>query len=95
MKNEGKFHYESVRDAETLKPFLKALSEAFAAGEVRLSMRDEEIVLRPEGLINFVVEAKSKDGRCKLNVKFAWREGASETEEPGDSLTIGSLADPA
>jgi len=87
VEKESRFKYESVQDAATLRRYLEAITEGIAAGEIRLSSRDGEVILHPEGLIGFLVEARSAGGRMKLHLKFSWREGA-ETDEGEDALTI-------
>ena len=85
---EGKFTYESVQDAKTLEQYLRALTEGFAQGRMRFSRKDLELELHPSGLIGFVVEAKAKEGRMKLNLKFSWRENVETREQENDVFTI-------
>jgi len=84
---EGKFSYESVQDANSLVEYLQALTEGFAKGTMRFSRKDLELALSPQGLIGFAVEAKGKDGRMKLALKFTWREDV-ETKETGDDTLV-------
>lgn len=87
MEKETRFKYESVQDADTLKRYLEAVTAGFAAGELRFSSREGEVVLHPGGMIGFLVEAKSMSGRMKLHLKLSWREDGGEDE--GDAgLTI-------
>ncbi len=91
MVHKGKFSYESLQDSQALLTYLKALVQGFESGAMRFSVKEDEIVLHPSGLIHFAVEAKAKRGRMKLALKFAWREGE---DEPGTSADILTL-DPA
>ncbi|MFZ5426610.1 MAG: amphi-Trp domain-containing protein [Thermodesulfobacteriota bacterium] len=86
--NEGKFSYESVQDAKTLVEYLRALTDGFEKGTMRFSRKDMELALSPKGLIGFAVEAKAKDGRMKLALKFAWREAVEEKEPESDTFVI-------
>ena len=86
--HEGKFSYESAQDAQTLAEYLRALTQGFESGSMRFSRKDLELVLSPKGLIGFAVEAKGKDGRMKLTLKFPWREGVSGKEPRRDPLEI-------
>ncbi len=88
MAQKGKFSYESLQDSQTLLTYLRALVKGFESGTMRFSVKDEEIVLHPSGLIHFGVEAKAKRGRMKLALKFAWREGEDEPGEGTDILTV-------
>jgi amphi-Trp domain-containing protein len=87
---EGKFFYESVQDAKTLVEYLRALTDGFEKGEMRFSRKDLDIMLSPKGLIGFSVEAKAKEGRMKLALKFAWREAVADAEKEKDGLAITS-----
>jgi len=85
---EGKFSFESVQDVQTLVDYLKALTDGFEKGQMRFSRNDLDMVLSPMGLIGFAVEAKAKDGRMKLALKFAWREAVEESGSDADQLVI-------
>lgn len=86
--SEGKFSYEAVEDAASLVKYLQALTDGFASGSMRFSRKDLDMVLTPKGLIGFAVEAKGKDGRMKLALKFAWRESVEAKEPKDDTLSI-------
>lgn len=85
---EGKFAYESVQDVETLVGYLRALTDGFEKGKMRFSRKDLDLVLSPRGLIGFAVEAKGKEGRMKLALKFAWRESVPEAQREDDAMVI-------
>ncbi len=85
---EGKFTYESVQDAETLAGYLRALTEGFEKGAMRFTRQDLDLELKPKGLISFAVEAKGREGRMKLNLKFAWRESPQSRTPEEDVLEI-------
>jgi len=78
--HEGKFTHESVQDTASLAEYLEALAKGFANEEMRFSRKDLEMLLHPKGLVTFMLEAKSKQGRMKLSLKFSWRE-RSESDE--------------
>lgn len=93
MEKETRFKYESVQDAETLKRYLEAVTAGFAAGELRFASREGEVVLHPEGMIGFLVEAKSMGGRMKLHLKFSWREdGGEDQDNTGLTIAPGDAA---
>lgn len=86
--HEGKFSYESVQDVQSLTEYLRALIRGFESGTMRFSRKDMELAMSPKGLIGFAVEAKGKDGRMKLALKFSWREDVSGKEPRRDALEI-------
>ena len=85
---EGKFNHESVQDAAALAVYLEALAKGFKNGDMRFTRQDLDMHLKPKGLIGFSLEAKSKQGRMKLNLKFSWREADSEEPELDGPLQI-------
>jgi amphi-Trp domain-containing protein len=85
---EGKFLYDSVQDAKTLAKYLRAIQEGFEAGRICLSRKDLALTLSPAGLIGFAVEAKAKEGRMKLTLKFSWRESEDDEGPAPDDLDI-------
>ena len=85
---EGKFNYESVQDVRSLVEYLRALADGFEKGSMRFARKDLELVLSPKGLVGFAVEAKARDGRMKLGLKFAWRESVEAKETEEDTLII-------
>ncbi|WP_459932391.1 amphi-Trp domain-containing protein [Fundidesulfovibrio butyratiphilus] len=86
--HEGKFTHESVQDAASLAGYLEALAKGFSNEEMRFSRDDLEMILHPKGLINFMLEAKSKQGRMKLSLKFSWRERPEHEEKQKGPLRI-------
>ncbi|WP_243311777.1 amphi-Trp domain-containing protein [Fundidesulfovibrio agrisoli] len=85
---EGKFTFESAQDVETLVGYLRAITDGFEAGSMRFTRKDLDLVLSPKGLVGFAVEAKGKEGRMKLTLKFHWRENVEAKEPEEDTLTI-------
>jgi amphi-Trp domain-containing protein len=85
---EGRFTYDSVQDARSLSKYLQALKEGFEAGHIAFSRTDQELTLSPSGLIGFSVEAKGKEGRMKLTLKFTWRESDDSLPKDLDALEI-------
>ncbi len=86
MSNDGSFKYESIQDTKSILEYIDALKQGFASGKLRVMVRDKELVLEPQGLIEFHLEVKRKGERNKLALKFTWKEG--EPEEPEDEPLI-------
>jgi amphi-Trp domain-containing protein len=87
-KSEKGFHHESLEDGSSISAYLKAVREGFAEGSLRLSDQNGEIVLEPNGLMNFEVNASSRRGRSKLTLTFSWREKPDKDPASGGSLKI-------
>jgi len=89
MTKEQKFRYESAQDPQSLAVYLTALAGGFQAGELRFSAKNARLTTRPTGLIGFVVEAKSKEGRHKVTLKFTWRDQDDQDDQDQGRLSIG------
>jgi len=85
---EGKFSYQSVQDAKSLAAYLRAMAEGIEQGRLFFERKDARFVMSPTGLVGFAVEAKAKEGRMKLAVKFAWRETVAEKEHDENPLVV-------
>ncbi len=85
---EGKFTYDSVQDTQSLAKYLQTLKEGFEAGRITFTRKDLDLTLSPSGLVGFFVEAKGKEGRMKLTLKFTWRESDDIQTKDVDALEI-------
>mgnify|MGYP000628051185 CR=1 FL=1 len=81
---EEKFVFDSLQDSDTIKQFLESLTEGFEKGNITLTSNGDEIYLRPEGMLNFMVKAKKKGNENKLSIKISWKEvSGPKDDEPG------------
>ena len=85
---EGKFTYDSLQDTQSLAKYLQTLKEGFEAGSITFTRKDLDLTLSPSGLVGFFVEAKGKEGRMKLTLKFTWRESDDIQTKDVDALEI-------
>ena len=74
MAAEEKFVFESLQDKNSIKDFLKSLTEGIEKGKVTLSTNGDEIELYPSGLLQFSVKAKRKGSDNKVNIKIGWKD---------------------
>ena len=87
MKKDNKeFKHESLQDPESITDYLAALTEGFQSGSLKFSDSDGDIVLRPNGLVHFEVDASEKRDRIRLSLRFSWKP----REEP-DNGSSGPL----
>ena len=73
------FHHRSLQDRESIVSYLEALKKGFDSRLLLFCAGDKELVLKPEGLLDFSVKAKRKDGESKITLRITWTE-----REPGD-----------
>jgi len=66
------FEFSSFAEPSIIAEYLESLARAIKEGSVRLSSGQDEICLMPEDAIELDIEAKKKEGKSKLTLKFAW-----------------------
>ncbi len=74
MGSDKEFRHESIQDRDSIIRYLTTFSEGFQKGEIEFRAGTDEIVIRPAGLIQMEVKAKSTERKSKLNIKFSWKE---------------------
>ena len=72
-QSKHSFRHESLQDADTIQDLLKALGKGIARGKLTFSDEDDEIVMRPEGLLNLKVTATEDEGRHRINIRVTWQ----------------------
>lgn len=86
MKEE--FVFDSLQDCETIRQFFASLEDGFASGRVSFNSHGEEIQLNPQGLLNFSVKAKRKEGESKISIKVTWKETKKVSELVNSTLNV-------
>jgi amphi-Trp domain-containing protein len=90
-QSERIFEHESLQDRESILAYLRALTEGFENGVLTLSDNTGEIILEPNGLVNFLVKASKKRSRVNLNLKISWNSvGDGAGDEPDPKLRISA-----
>jgi len=73
MKNgDNSFCHESLQDRETIVDILSSLQQGLSNGTLKFSDEDNEITLKPSGLLNLTVKASSDSGLNVLDVRISW-----------------------
>lgn len=85
----NEFKFESVQDNKSISEYLKVLTEGFENGELYFKNGNEQILLKPEGMLNLEVKAKQKDNKTKLSIKFSWKESENNSNKD-NKLIINS-----
>jgi amphi-Trp domain-containing protein len=75
----GEFEYESLQDTDSIVAYLETIAAGFRTGRLLFCWGDQEMVLRPGGLLDFEVKARSKDGRVKVDLQISWKERDEQT----------------
>ena len=74
MASDKEFQHESIQDRDTIIQYLNTFSQGFQKGEIEFRAGTDEIVIKPEGLIQMEVKAKNTGRKSKLTMKFSWKE---------------------
>ncbi|MBI4799134.1 MAG: amphi-Trp domain-containing protein [Desulfarculus sp.] len=79
--SEDNFKHISLQDSESIIKYLEALGLGFQQGALLFSAENQQLVLKPRGLIKLEVEAKRKNDQMKLSLKMRWSEDAPVLNE--------------
>jgi amphi-Trp domain-containing protein len=85
----SEFKHETLQDVDAISEYLKILTDGFENKELIFRNDREQILLKPDGMIELEVKAKKKDGKVKLAIKFNWKEREPGKDEE-EKLVINS-----
>ncbi len=71
-QNKKTFSHVSLQDAQSIQPILKAIEKGIAKGKMTFSDEEDEIILKPEGLLRFKLSASESETKHQLNIKISW-----------------------
>ncbi|MCU7835876.1 MAG: amphi-Trp domain-containing protein [gamma proteobacterium symbiont of Taylorina sp.] len=75
------FSHLSLQDAKSIQPILKSIIKGLSAGEMTFSDEEDEIKLKPEGLLRFKVSASESETKHQLNIKISWNIDDPELDD--------------
>lgn len=79
MKNgNNDFRHESLQDRETIADLLSSLQQGLNKGTLKFDDEDNEITLKPSGLLNLVIKASSSNELDVLDVRISWQRDQSK-----------------
>lgn len=86
---KSSFRHDSIQDAETIRDILKSVTDGLKAGKLTFSDDGDEIVMRPQGLLNLKLTATQEEGRERVNIRLTWQV---EEEKPVSkkALSVGT-----
>jgi amphi-Trp domain-containing protein len=90
MAEADKFEFESFQDPQTIKDYLLSVVEGIKNGRIVLVTDNQEIVLRPAGLLKVSVKAKRKDNQSRFSIRVAWKDMPRDEVSAGRTISIGS-----
>ena len=79
MKNDNNhFRHESLQDSDTIAELLASLQQGLARGSLKFSDEDNEITLKPSGLLHLSIKASTESDRNVLDVRISWQDNKSK-----------------
>lgn len=66
------FQHESLQDAKKVEKILQAMSDGIASGKLKFSDEDDEIVFKPDGLMQVKLSAIQDGNLQRFNIKVSW-----------------------
>ena len=74
MKNDNNdFRHESLQDRETIVDILSSLQQGLSKGTLKFSDEDNEITLKPSGLLNLKIKASGSNELNVLDLRISWQ----------------------
>ena len=83
MPEKRQFRHESLQDKRAIVKYLQAVKEGFDTGSLRMSDKEGEIVVEPNGLVQFELHANRSRDRVAMTLRFTWKERAEEEPSSG------------
>lgn len=74
------FRHNSMQDADSIVELLESITEGLGKGKLQLSDDESEILLRPRGLLELMVEAKEDGGINTLNLRLRWNDASRKVD---------------
>lgn len=89
MGKKREFDHESFQDSTAVCAYLETIISGIRSGELKLAEGEEELSLKPCGLMRFEVKATERSDRNKLTLRLSW--STDQEPPPGsDSLSISA-----
>ena len=67
------FRHESLQDTTSVQKILKAITKGIDSGEMTFSDEDDEMVMKPEGLLHLKLRASQDESRHRISIRLSWQ----------------------
>jgi amphi-Trp domain-containing protein len=79
MKNEKKeFCHQSLQDRETIIELLSSIQKGLTKGTLSFSDEDNDINLKPPGLLSLTINASSSNELNVLDLRITWQDRSKD-----------------
>ncbi|MES9833078.1 MAG: amphi-Trp domain-containing protein [Candidatus Thiodiazotropha sp. LLP2] len=72
------FRHESIQDRTSIQSLLKSITQGIGKGSLVLSDDEDEMVLKPDGLLQLKVTASQDTDKHRLNLRITWTADEGE-----------------
>ncbi|MCG7874659.1 MAG: amphi-Trp domain-containing protein [Candidatus Thiodiazotropha lotti] len=72
------FRHESLQDRASIERLLKSITQGIGKGSLVLSDDEDEMELKPDGLLQLKVTASQDSEKHRLNLRITWTAADSE-----------------
>ena len=88
MAKKKEFEHESYQDGQSVCEYLETIIAGIREGRLQVADGNEELELRPNGLMRFEVRATERSDRSRLSLRLSWKPGREKEPDPDDPLRI-------
>ena len=79
MKNGKKeFCHQSLQDTDTIIELLSSIQKGLSSGTLSFNDEDNDINLKPPGLLNLTINASSSSELNVLDLRISWQDRSKE-----------------
>ncbi len=89
INQTDEFKHESLQDCQSIVEYLNSLCDGFERKHLVLRSENNEVIVKPHGLLKFEIKARKRSDRVKLSLKISWNDGMEE-DEGSNQLVIQS-----
>lgn len=73
-RRKNSFRHESLQNCDSIQVILNALTEGIAKGKVTFSDADDNISMKPDGLLNLKLTVSQEANRNRINLRISWED---------------------
>lgn len=74
MGKSQNFKHKTQKDAAHIADYLHQLAEGIENGTINFDNGVDQLVLRPEGIVDMKIESKTDGEKSKIEIEFKWSE---------------------
>ena len=72
-KGKSSFRHDSLQDTRSIQSILKSINDGLAKGKITFADEDDNIEMKPDGLLDLKVTATQESNKNRINVRISWQ----------------------